>query len=330
MAYEELHVSETWRDEQVSVPLTTADVFQWLQEEDQFARGVHLPVSQGRKTKIETDSVRSQECQGEEYCRFCGMHVSHHPSGPSEMHQVPSIGADNATVIPTVPGFPAICVQFNSSAGLPDLPVTNVNELLLDTSSFLGGVLHRQNPAPSIPISGENFSGALSDTTDRDLLAVANPDLVHAIGSLATRWRLERLCTSTSEPGESALRLQRGTNGEEDGLASAAVLALAVQSFSRMLMKSAVAEFRRDEAGLRAVQAKGVAGASAGGRSRLRKGPGESRPRLLTPSHVVRGLLHDARTVAGCGALLLGVSPLGVALPSLASSAAAGDAEEDE
>ena len=46
--------------------------------------------------------------------------------------------------------------------------------------------------------------------------------------------------------------------------------------------------------------------------------------RLLTPMHVVRGLVDDAPRVREAGALLLLLAPLGISLPSFPADAKAG------
>lgn len=297
--------------------LTTGEVFEWLQKEDQFSRDSrHRAIEsvQGASTGVVTTNAEPHKYHEEDYCRYCGLHVSHHPSAPPEAHQeVPGVGVDNVKMKPTVLDLAAVCSHFNS-IGPPDLPVTDANRLLASSSSP-DGAPRGLDSAPFISPSGENFSNALYDTADRDILAASNPKIVLAIGSLATYWKLDRLCENAPDPDGVTSSLRDDTG--ESGLASRATLALAVQSFTRMMMRSAVAEFRRDEAGLRAL---------IHGSSRNHRRHTEAK-RLLTPSHVVRGVLHDAPSVAGCRAVLLAMSPLGISLPS--APAAADETEGD-
>ena len=318
-AYEGACSSEPWPDGRADIPLTTGDVFRWLEDGGQFLRKARRPVIQSARISKPTPIVVKPEPEqrhDEEYCRNCGLHYLRHPTGlldPLQDISSPRGDLDNIKqepVIPTIPSTPALalsCPGFNS-AGTLDFPVLDVNRLLAlpppagpgaaaEVAYGLSPALFDPSPASS---RGEIFSTrTLSDMSARDLVTAAEPDVVRAVGTLATRWKLDR-----------AARTDVGGLGLEGGLAPAAALALAVRSFSRMLMQSALGEFARDEAGLRA---RGRGGA-------------EAKARLLTPAHVVRGLLHDAPTVSGCGAVLLATAPLGMALPAV-EPAADGDGD---
>ncbi|KIP06229.1 hypothetical protein PHLGIDRAFT_468557 [Phlebiopsis gigantea 11061_1 CR5-6] len=302
-AYEEACRSEPWPDGRADIALTTGDVFRWLEEEGQFLRKSRRPVIQSVQTSKAKRTVvkhEPEERPDEEYCRNCGLHYLQHPTGPLEpLQEVYGTRSDldNIKQEPVAPVNPSLsplvlsCSSFNIASAL-DFPVLDVNRLLASPPyagpGAAAAMAYGLNPvlfAPQPSSHEENYS--TRTTTARELVTAAEPDIVRATEALVTRWKLDRAT---------------GTNGDrldlEDRVAPSAMLALAVRCFTRMLMKSALGEFARDEAGLR------PRGAAAKGR-------------LLTPAHVVRGLLHDAPTVGGCGAVLLATASLGMALPAV-------------
>lgn len=89
-------------------------------------------------------------------------------------------------------------------------------------------------------------------------------------------------------------------------MAPYALLSLVARSVTKGLIEGGLEEFRRDEAGLRAL----------GTRNRVRKNVQVKR--LLTPSHVVRGLVRVGSSQTTSESSLLAVfAPLGISLPAI-------------
>lgn len=317
-AYEQLCISEPWLDGRQDIQLTTGDIFRWLEDEGLLPRESHEQVlNNAQGPKVRKPTIKAEEERpAEEYCRRCGLHYFDHPTPPTLDYQgAASVGTDAVTIQPNTSATPqgptapsTTCPRFNGTQPL-NLPVIDVNRLLAMSSQQadiptrapygLHPALFRNPP------HGQRFippSGARA----RDLLGASDPELVLAIQGLAVKWKLDRLRAVAGAPGGLTLSLRN--DQREDELAPAALLALAVRSFMGMLVESAVAELRRDEAGQRTLQ----------GRARPRRGEQQQqRPRLLTPAHVARGVVHDGARVTACGALVLAMAPLGIALPSM-------------
>lgn len=383
-AYDEQCASEPWPDGRADVPLTTGDVFRWLEVEGLFPRSAKRHIIESaptrpKKAHPKPDETAKAEQRTEEYCRACGLHYSRHPTRePQEQLGVPtatttittstSIGTGTGTaadavvvkaeptttVLPLPPPpmatAPAqVCPRFNGTAGQGglDLPVVDVNRLLAfstsrqqqqqqqhehgreaESQTACGGVC--PTLFCSAPCGGSAGAGALDSAAGaRELLTASAPEVVLAVRDLAARWRMDRLRADGASSYSTVALRNEPREQTEDGLALApfAMLALAVRSFTRMLMRSGLEELRRDEAGVRASTLGSSnntkARSSCRGGAALGEGAGGGR-RLLTPSHVARGVVHDARSVAGCGALLLAVAPVGMSLPSMSGGGGGG------
>ncbi|GJE88777.1 hypothetical protein PsYK624_048630 [Phanerochaete sordida] len=308
-AYDELCTAEPWPDGRQDIPLTTGDVFRWLEDEGLFLRESRQPVlenASGPRTRKE--AIKSEEQPpAEEYCRHCGLHYLNHPPPPNlEPRGSASVGAVSVKIKPIAadalpqPAPPSTHMCSGDAAAL-GLPVVDVNRLL-DTPSLhaddVTGTPYGLHPALfGTRAHDESFSSAAAADSARDLLRASDPKLVLAIQDLAAKWKLDRM--RTPAVAGSAAPLDDGPQGTQ----ASALLALAMRSFVGALTKSAVGALRRDEAGLQGPQ-----------RARARRAE-QQRGRLLTPAHVAKGLARDAARVPACGALVLAMAPLGMALP---------------
>ncbi|EKM51788.1 uncharacterized protein PHACADRAFT_31601 [Phanerochaete carnosa HHB-10118-sp] len=324
-AYEELCASEPWPDGRLDIPLITGDVFRWLEDEGLFLRQARKVVldngTASSKAKKQTIKPEEERSAGE-YCRHCGLYYLNHPAPPSrDDHEPAAFEAGDTKLEPTAPATPhgplvssMTCPHFHNEAKAADPPVIDVNRLLTapipQVDNLTGATYGLHSSLFGSGLGGgpygENFSSASPRATARDLLRASDPKLVLAIQDLAAKWKLDRLCMPAADSPPSLLHSEP-KEAREGGLAPAALLALAARSLVGTLTKSAVAELRGDEeAGLREVSL----------RTRPQRAEQQQqRPRLLTPAHVARGLARDGATVAACGAMLLAVAPLGIALP---------------
>lgn len=317
-AYAALCASEPWKDGRADVPLTTGDVFRWLEDEGLFPRDTKRVLVESTETRrarrqaVKADE-RPDEYMHEDYCRSCGLHYTLHPAASGEHHVQSSVATEGVKIEPTFPGLPiaspapvTACPGFNAPRPL-DLPVIDVNRFLSVSSSVDGNSrapcgLHPTLFSQVAPHRSSSVLGSPSDDTARALLAAAEPSMVRAVHALA---RLGAPAPPLRNDGRDAAAHE---------LAPSALLALAVQSFARTLVRRGLDELRRDEAGARA-------------QTRARRKVGAGVARLLTPAHVARGVVRAAPSVAACGALVLCAAPVGMALPAVPADAA-GDAAD--
>lgn len=255
------------------------------------------PPAQTDANKKPRHSVKPMEALSEVYCRFCGLHSHLHPNLTNLTTEPGVVTQSNAaqqeslaTAIPTQPPLQLTCPTFNSFSH-PELPIMDVTRLVAATAGLQPSSLH-----PSLFDHRQSRVGSFAPSplwSSHALLSVANPQLVRSIET-----------SLVSTRGSSALDtlLNRPRNRVEDDLAPSALLALVGKLVVKTLTRVAVETYREDEAALRGQ-----------GRSRARRDV--QIRRLLTPMHVMRGLVHDAQRDAEAGALLLSLVPMGLSLP---------------
>lgn len=302
-AYEQLCKSDPWEDGRTDIPLTTGDVFRWLEDGGYFLRKAqqHATPQVTHHKRAKRTANKAEERPDDDHCRFCGLHYTLHPAAnATELQQHAGVELDSVKLEPIVASIPttpailtSVCTAFNCTS--VELPVLDVNRLTCASthmSECAPDGLHHSLVQPH----GENFAKPGADIRYRDLAGTANPALIRAIQELGRRWKMARLPNAD----DSALIPKHRAEADTQ-TAPIAALALAVRGLARTLIRSGVDEYRRDEAGLRAY-----------GKARGRRG---AEGRLLTPAHVVRGLLHDAPGDRASSALLLALLPVGMSLP---------------
>ncbi|KAI0696018.1 hypothetical protein BC835DRAFT_915960 [Cytidiella melzeri] len=302
-AYEERRVSSSEDHTLTPVSLTTGDVFHWLEDEGLFLRkpkceysAGELPNSSTRKLRPET---KSAEELSEAYCRFCGLHAHLHLNDIAE-HDASF--APEAMSYPVKPGpifskSPAqsLCRRFQSSVAQSELPVVDINHLMVSSEATRPSTLHVSLFARQRP--GKDITPSATCSVHR-LLSVSDPHLVRAIAASLAHPPNE---TAGIQAPHAHVGLHNRPRAALDNeLGPAALLALVVKPLVKLLVEAGTDTYRQDEDEFRGL----------GGRARR-----DVRVRrLLTPMHVVRGLVRDAERSTLASAVLLSLAPLGVSL----------------
>lgn len=196
---------------------------------------------------------------------------------------------DVIDVIPSKPLAQRTCRSFQSAAIQCELPVIDVKRLMRGPAAPRPSVVHaslfnRQKVRDDVNRS--------ATPTNRDLVSVPNPLLVRAIAATLAR--------SSVQGTDDLALLAKPRAAIEAELAPAALLALAVKPLVKVFVKFGMDTYRQDEAELRGL------GRRARKNILVR--------RLLTPMHVVRGLLRDAQRDMTASAVMLSLVPLGMSL----------------
>jgi hypothetical protein len=264
-----------------AIPLTTADVFRWLEDEGLFSR----PVADATvKVPPGTKKVKANPAPMSPYaylCSVCGLnHQAIHSTSAMKVESTISARAPVTAcniVNGTTNWHRMSMIDVRRPLGLPSSSVSyhSLNPHAFSQGAFTSPDLKLYNPTemPSI-------SQLLS--SPRDLVAIANPKLSMAIRDIVQPLGLVCFDRLTPESSLFAFSECRGTKSQvETQVAPYALLASLTKSFVHLLVRSGL-----DAAGLDMSMA--TAKAKADGRStRKSKQP---RDRLLTPSHIIRGL----------------------------------------
>ncbi|KAF7795617.1 hypothetical protein EIP86_006782 [Pleurotus ostreatoroseus] len=297
--------------ENSQIPLTTVDVLHWLEDEGQFPRSsttsrpteVSHPDASPRTLAMEkiTEDLPGPDA----YCRYCGLHYHYHPS-PDQQGPQASLNDDDVkreptpTIIPSVAASSA-CTSF--CGGTTEISPIDVTRLLVPSVASADADMKRNDYGPW-------------HNTSRDLATAAEPALTTAIRDLFAKWKLSNFPSShstivaqssqLSSSATSPTSLHRSRDDAETDIAPYALLSLVARSVTKALIKGGLQEFRRDEAGIRAL----------GFKHRARKNVQVKR--LLSPSHVVRGLVRSTSSqVSSEPSLLTVFAPLGISLPAI-------------
>lgn len=343
-----------------ALPLTTVDVFHWLEDEDLFIRTDTPNSAPSRQQPLKSSrssrkAQQSEDPRAADFCRACGLQRAHHPRPADADNGVkPFLTASTPSLGSMLPG--TLCVSFHDADDETTRPpVVDVDELLAHGTDSVTSVPYGLHPTINAPrllpsnveISPETFSAHPSD-----LVAVADPRLVAAIRRMTgstivhihgartravqthahadrphgDRDREPEVNASTLSPRSLTTApalgglLAEPRTTVERQLAPSATLALAVRTVVRQLVLRGVEAFRQDEAALRV----------ASGRhrhERARQGGGAQR--VLTPAHVLGGLARHARSDVASSALLLSIAKLGVSARRTSSSDIAGPCADD-
>ncbi|KAI0070446.1 hypothetical protein K474DRAFT_1776796 [Panus rudis PR-1116 ss-1] len=298
------------------IPLTVSDVYRWLEDEGQFPRDTISSSGQRQESRRAVrktgNSNSSYVVPTEPYCRRCGLHYFFHPQAISSSHLPDQRGVKQEPTTNPIPvnAISGACTVFND--GSAELPAFDVRDYLPSNSRHDHAV--KQEPPgdalaiPSQPARVRAMSSTL--LSSRNLVAVADARLVTAVRNVSATWRLGRLGgggdheSSFTPEAQRALDLKRLTTSKqetEDELAPYALLSLLTKCMTKLLVRGGVQVLRKDEKALQ----------SLGRYERPRARQRVEVRRLLTPSHVLRGLdetepRQDAQA-RGSTMLLLGM-----------------------
>lgn len=275
-------------------PLTVGDVYHWMEEEKLFLRDAIAAQVPKADNRLGSGKAASSHQVPEAYCRFCGLRQSLHPGVTTEDDALKDMKPPSA----------AACIEFNAApSGLP----------LLDVQRLL-----ERRPGEEIG-SPYGLLQRLWRTVDRrgtpnrspsptDLVAIAHPELLAAVRALAAEWHLTNLQAPTSPLEDtggglvSRASVSRPRQELLDDLAPYAMLTAAAGCMLRLLVRGGLDALRRDEAGQRGLVRRGRGKAGTGGVRRL-----------LTPSHISRGLTDNAGRGLAEGATLVCLAGFGMA-----------------
>ncbi|OCH91897.1 hypothetical protein OBBRIDRAFT_774513 [Obba rivulosa] len=294
-AYEQYVTSHPRRE--TFIPLSTADVYHWLEDEGLFPRA----AGSGAADATERKKRRVQETDlaaavSEVFCRRCGLHRQYHPTTvKSEVSDpVPAAGAVSAqSVFIGVSDNPTACMSFSIED--TKLPLFDANQLMFRQLSSAAAQNAPYGLSPTV-FAARRPSPAALQYSSRDLVASADPRVIIAIRSLLTATGLVRRSDgipSFIDPSHLSDLSQLPRSATEDALATHALLALLTRCMVRLLVRGGLDTIRRDEEAVR-------------GHIRPRRRVVEQVRRVLSPSHVLRGLtLNAQRRLADSAALLL-------------------------
>ncbi|KAF9820734.1 hypothetical protein IEO21_01177 [Rhodonia placenta] len=287
------------RDKSAHPPLTTADIYRWMVDNDVFPR--LRDRAEHRAREAPTEGAVQIRPKGDSYCHFCGLNSQVHPTGvkteETERKGVPAILA------PSNRKNLSACLTFNG--GGTRLPVFDVRRLL-DQALSPGSVQDMPYGVSKKLLTASKLT-ANSNPAPAALLSIAHPQFVTAIRSMTERWNLEHCeapvhAFSRIQDGLIArTELSRSRQEMVDHLAPYALLAAVTNSMIRLLVRSGADAVGQDEAALRSLRGRRKAGSGLGGARRV-----------MTPSHVVRGLVAGAQRGSVEAAALLCVARLGI------------------
>lgn len=263
-----LVASEPPEEPMDAITLTTADVFRWLEDEDQFIRPkVELPPTTGQELKLSPPDAAAARCG------VCGQP---HPMTAAE----PVIPADRL-----MDGTCEVLRQCGHWRAMPMVDVLQLFGYPHTHTHFNGGSVPKQ-VIGGLANSGSSFS-------DCALVATAEPNSITSMRSMVQPLKLptfEDLSPRLASKSETERRL-----------APYALLATLTKSFVGSLVRNGL-----NVASLDASTSAMISSASLDIRgNRKSKSPC---PDLLTPSHIIRGLADVSRDVRSVCMARLGTS----------------------
>ncbi|KAI8986065.1 hypothetical protein BD414DRAFT_48158 [Trametes punicea] len=304
------------------VPLTTADVYHWLEDEGFFPRSDLT----GGKQESQKQVMSSRKLRGPgalapyAFCRTCGLHRAYHPKVTDEDTKPVDIkpGALSAAL------ERGLCMSFNGEGGEPTRrPIFDVDTLLkFAPSEAAEPVPYELNRAIFVapPATSEPSQGQAPSSSPTELVSVADPKLTVAIQRISGLPHLRKAPDyGQAHVAATAFSLTSLPRSEAAAyLAPAALLAAALKALVRQLVGRGVDTLRRDEAALRV----------ATGRHERARRAGSGDPalprRVLAPAHILRGVAAHASTGLTGSALRVCLARLGERSAVLPEGAAAG------
>lgn len=283
-----------------TIPLTTGDVYQWLEDEGQFPRPfkdtvVQNPQPPAKKTK----GSSSQPLIPAILCSVCGLNHQHNPSSATAIKTESVTHAPSCTLVHDDTGWQRMSMlDARRLLGLPSSPISDQ----LPTPHLLapGQVLDTPKSIGVHPIEPTSISRFLSSS--RDLVAIASPELVIAIQKLIRPLSLPHFELGSSEQFQRTWELDKPRAQVEAQLAPYALMASLTKNFVGLLVNTGMQTATLDSS---------MAAARARAEGRSTRKTKQTRDRLLTPSHIIRGLA-GVQGSSICSATALCLTRLGI------------------
>ncbi|KAI0043959.1 hypothetical protein FA95DRAFT_1562778 [Auriscalpium vulgare] len=250
------------------LPLSTADVFCWLEDEGLFLRPPPPKPAPGTSTakKLEEPHIAESEslmrtASGNGYCTACGLKSSYHYS---YVKQEP---VSNSLACPFAPGAPAL------------LPILDVHSLLPEPTNARPSQDPLAAPTPSpLTVADMRFSS-------RDWCSAVDSDTVRMINQWLGPLRLDRFRYNGIAEHMDA---KMDSFGLASSVAPSAVLGLALRALIRRLVSGGLAAMQDDvERARRAVRPPRGGARAAAASTREWKSEDAA---VLAPSHLARGV----------------------------------------
>ncbi|KAH7915481.1 hypothetical protein BJ138DRAFT_997877 [Hygrophoropsis aurantiaca] len=261
-----------------NIPLTTGDVYCWLEDEGHFLRPSPNAQATPKDIKDNKKSTPPRSAQ-DEFCSLCGMKRRYHPS-----FNIKNEGSST--------GFICDIVQ-DHRARPPCLDMTRI---------FNGNLedMIRHNPQDPFPSSDPSVSskplvstraGHLSRYSSRDMVSITPPAM-----TLAVRRHIHSLnLPSFTESSRGVTDIYLRPRSEvEDHLAPYALVSASLKGLIGILVRRGLDVAKQDLT------------------KTLLEGRKKSKPYMLTPSHIIRGLHSGATTSPTQTAVLLSLARLAV------------------
>lgn len=268
---------------EVMIPLTTADVFSWLDEAGHFPRSRVLPVPDALVpiSKPKTKVVNNTEPQ---WCSTCGIALSVHPT----QGNVGSMVKEENFI-----GFTKNeDTRYGTEYACPVAEATQMNKIpILDIHHLFNPRYPLDPPIPNFSIRQPTVKDIITQSkhwSHRHLIAASDPNLTVAVKNIVEELRLSSFSSHSPFPSVDnqpplipfpTTSLGTSTSKVESHLAPHALLSLLTQTFVRVLVQGGMEIAKQD---------KDIA------QNSIRKkkiGPG-----VLTPSHVLRGISSSPKS----------------------------------
>jgi hypothetical protein len=283
--------------------MSTSAVFRWLEADGLFARPATLaPLSLDAAKTVDPrlpQDAGPDSNNPPRICAYCGLNPREHP--------LPVIKQEDAESTPQCP--------LNESGAPLSLPTLDACTLFDGPSIPAPASAHRLASLAMLPHQASSARTSRCAAV-KDLLAAADPRLVIAIGDAWNALGFNTNLPSGARRGlHDCMPASLPTVGpaicayDAEQRAAQAVLALALRPFVRRLVTVGVTELRQQPAGFLGV--------------RTDTSPSGPRRFVLTPHHVLRGVL------SGAEGSLVG-SAMFVALADLKISTRFGDGETED
>jgi hypothetical protein len=261
------------------VPLTTGDVFCWLEDNGHFIRDKKPVVEQ-----IDTPTPASSE---KIFCPVCGLKYAVHPIKET------SGDAIQCDIVP-----PAVRHY--------KMPIVNVGRIFA-AHPYTASVAWSASGMIQEPRPG--FVTLYHKWSHEDLVSAADPSLTVGVIDVVKQLQLPSFTVEKpNRPGPSFPLDEAGESRDSvtANIASYAALSLAVRQFIRALINGGLEISKRD----RDTAINLPVGETSSGQRQTKRTAKSMKPRMLTPMHIISGVIIRER-----GKMLFGVpSDVGVAI----------------
>lgn len=279
------------------IALTTGDVYAWLADEGHFVRPPPPQPSLSETSQVVTVPGEAALNTETWFCAVCGLALSIHPFYTS----FAAVKSENQS---NVIGSNWQCDIIPPHMQIRSLPVFDVRSLIPATKSEL--YLYEKTPMQLQ--GGVLFRYGCRVWDYAMVVGKADPGLLLACHRLASEIRVLNKVPRPLLPGFTPPKKE-----VDERLAPYAILSLAVRSFVRQLVKEGLAVANRD----RELAAAFVPGAFKKSKKKGQTQNALEKQRLLTPMHILRGIVQAGQSEEKGGrlALALGRMKIGGEMP---------------